>query len=155
MSDTKLTNPKDRAGSAKLDLGLVPDTMTVYAAMAFTEGALKYGAFNWRVAGVRNSIYRAALDRHIKKYWNGEWADPKTKAPHLANALACIAITLDAHVVGKLTDDRPPIADLTSLIDQAEGLVSHLKAMSIDHHPHHCTIMDGQAEALVKLDEAA
>jgi hypothetical protein len=136
---SKLTNPKDQIGSAKLDLSLVPDTMEVYAAMAFTEGALKYGAYNWRVAGVRASIYRAALGRHIKKWWNGEWEDPRTQVPHLANALACIAIILDAHVVGQLNDDRPPKADLAHLIDSAEKLVGHLKGMSASLDPHHCT----------------
>ena len=34
-------NPKDEIGAGKLPLHLVPDTLAVYAAMAFTEGALK------------------------------------------------------------------------------------------------------------------
>ena len=48
---TKPTNPKDAIGAAKLPLHLVPDTLRIYAAMAFAEGASKYGAYNWRAAG--------------------------------------------------------------------------------------------------------
>ena len=40
--DTKLTNPKDNFGSKKLDLGLVPNSGIVAAAMGFLEGALKF-----------------------------------------------------------------------------------------------------------------
>lgn len=140
---TKPTNPKDAVGSGKLPLNLVPDSARAYMALAFLEGALKYGTANWRIAGVRASIYRAALDRHIMKWWNGEWADPKTRVPHLANALACIAILLDAELVGKLTDDRPPRARLPELIDGMDGIVAHLKEIFGTHNPRHYTIADG------------
>jgi hypothetical protein len=70
----KLTNPKDAIGSSKVPLHLVPETMRAYAAVAFLEGALKYGTANWRVAGVRTSIYYSALQRHLSKWWNGEEA---------------------------------------------------------------------------------
>lgn len=142
MKDTKPTNPKDAIGSAKLPLHLVPDSAKAYMALAFLEGALKYGTHNWRAAGVRSSIYRSALDRHIMKWWNGEWADPKTRVPHLANALACIAILLDAELVGKLNDDRPPKARLTEMIDSAEGTVAYLKELFAEHSPRHYTIKD-------------
>ena len=49
----KASNPKDAIGSRKLMLHVVPSTVDIYAALGFTEGALKYGKFNWRVAGVR------------------------------------------------------------------------------------------------------
>jgi hypothetical protein len=136
MSDTKPSNPKDAFGSAKLPLHLVPDTMVNFAALAFLEGSLKYGQYNWRIAGVRTSIYVAAMRRHISKFQNGEWADPKTKVPHLANALACIAIILDANVSGQLTDDRPPIQEANAkFIDECEQSVAHLKDLFKDHSP--------------------
>lgn len=136
----KDTNPKDAIGSKKLPLNLVPDSLEVYAATAFLEGALKYGACNWRVAGVRSSIYMAAHKRHVKKYWNGETYDPKTKVHHLASAIACLAIVLDAELCDKLTDDRPPKADVGGLIDGLEGTVVHLQELFKDHHPKHHTI---------------
>lgn len=141
--DQKLTNPKDHIGSSKLHLDLVPDTMVVFAAMGFLEGALKYGKFNWRKAGIRLSIYWAALERHRMKFCAGEWADPKTKVPHLSSMLACLGIIVDAFVSGKLTDDRPPAQpELSLFIDKQSDLVAHLKEQFRDCNPHQHTIND-------------
>lgn len=140
--DTKDTNPKDAIGSTKLDLGLVPDTLIVYAAMSFLEGALKYGRFNWRIAGVRASIYNAALTRHQMDWWNGEDTDPVTRVHNLASIIACAGILLDAELCGKLTDDRPPRAPVAELIDHAPGLVAHLKDLFKDYNPHQYNIED-------------
>lgn len=128
MTDTKATNPKDTAATTRLDLTLVPDSAVAYCALAMTEGDLKYGGYNWREAGVQTSVYVAALRRHIAKYFNGEWADPKTKVPHLANALACLAVLVDAHEHGNLNDDRPP-AQASGLYDRAEEIVAHLQTI--------------------------
>ena len=140
--DTKDTNPKDAIGSTKLPLHLVPDSAQAYMALAFCEGATKYGAFNWRIAGVRASIYMSACRRHMAKYWNGEWADPKTGVPHLASAMACMAIILDAGIANKLTDDRPPEAPMGELIDGMATTVKHLKEMHKEMHPRHWSIHD-------------
>jgi hypothetical protein len=142
MIDSKPTNPKDAIGSGKLPLELVPDTIPAYLALSFLEGALKYGRFNWRVAGVRASIYAAAARRHLNKWWNGEDCDPKTKVHHLASVMACCGIVLDAELCGKLTDDRPPRADIGKLIETLEGTVAHLKALFADHSPKQYTIAD-------------
>lgn len=135
----KSTNPKDAVGSSKLPLDLVPDTLSIYAALSFAEGASKYGAYNWRVSGVRASIYKAALERHLKKWWNGEDVDQKTKVPHLASVIACAAIILDAGAVDKLTDDRPPKVDLAKLIEEHEQVVKQLYAMHSHLNPYHQT----------------
>jgi hypothetical protein len=142
--DEKPSNPKDVIGTSKAHLELVPDTAVALMSLAFLEGALKYGRFNWRVAGVRASVYRAAGDRHRKKWWNGEWADPKTRVPHLASSMACDAIILDAHVCGKLIDDRPPSVDFAKLVDEAEENVKHLMQMFAGHSPKQYTIADTQ-----------
>lgn len=144
--DAKLTNPKDLIGSDKLPLHLVPDTISVLAATAFLEGALKYGQFNWRIAGVRSSIYISALERHTRKYKNGEDSDPKTRVHHLASVIACAGIMLDAELLGKLNDDRPPRAPMTKLIDDLEATVVHLKQMFEDHDPYHYTIEDSECQ---------
>jgi hypothetical protein len=138
--DSKLTNPKDAIGSDKLPLHLVPDTLVVFASLGFLEGALKYGQYNWRVAGVRLSIYWSALERHRIKFCAGEWCDPTTQVPHLASMVACLAIILDAHVKGKLRDDRPPAnLALSKLIDGLTQQVKDLKVLFKDHHPHQYT----------------
>lgn len=126
----KASNPKDAQASNRLPLDLVPDTVEVYAALAFAEGAAKYGAYNWRTAGVRASVYHAALKRHLAKWHNGERADQKTGVPHLASVIACAGILLDAELCGKLTDDRPPPAPLANLIDGMELLAESLGAQS-------------------------
>lgn len=140
----KPSNPKEAIGDTKLNLSLVPDTAHMYLASAFTEGALKYGSYNWRAAGVRASTYVAACRRHLSKWWNGEEIDPKTQVHHLANAMACLAIILDAKLVGKLNDDRPPVANINGLIESLEGTVAHLKEMSKGLTPHHYTANDAE-----------
>lgn len=143
MSDTKPTNPKDIIGSSKLPLELVPDVIRAYASLSFLEGAVKYGRFNWRIAGVRASIYKAAIERHLAKWWNGEDCDLETKVPHLASVLACVGIILDAQAAKKLTDDRPPYVDMGAVIADLEARVAHLKALHADKNPKQYTRVDG------------
>lgn len=146
--NSKDTNPKDAIGQTKLPLDLVPDTAIAYMAMAFLEGALKYGRYNWRIAGVRWSIYQSAFERHRMKVTAGEWADPKTGVPHLASMMACLAIILDAYTCGKLIDDRPPSClGVSSLIDGMSGDVARLKDVFKDFSPHQYTIQDTKENA--------
>lgn len=128
MSETKESNPKDEAAAGtRLDLSLFPHTAVAYGALAMTEGHLKYGAYNWRVSGVKASVYIAALRRHLAKWEAGEEADPKTTVPHLASVLACCAIAIDACECGMLIDDRPPkVSDISEVYDWCEGIVKHL-----------------------------
>ena len=125
--ETKPTNAKDRVATTRLDLSLFPQSALAYGALAFTEGHLKYGAYNWRAAGVQSSIYMAACLRHLSKWYNGEDRDPQTTVPHLANALSCIAVLIDSTVHGNLNDDRPPRADIAGLINGLEGSVKFLQ----------------------------
>lgn len=140
--ETKPTNPKDAVGSKKLPLELVPDTIQGEVALAFLEGALKYGRYNWRVSGVRASIYAAALKRHLARWWNGEDADKATRVKHLASVIACAGILLDAELCGKLTDDRPPAVDLDKLLN-VDDRIEHLKELFKDHNPKQFTREDG------------
>jgi len=127
VADEKETNPKDGVATTRLDLSLFPDTAAAYGALAMTEGHCKYGGYNYRVAGVQTSVYIAALRRHISKYYNGQWADPKTGVPHLANAIACIAVLIDAHENKMLNDDRPPLSDMDGLLSKFEDKVKFLQ----------------------------
>lgn len=124
--DTKPTNPKDRAATDRLDLSLFPDSAVAYGALAMVEGDSKYGGYNYRVSGVLASIYIAALRRHIAKWWNGEEIDPKTQVPHLANAIACLAVIIDAKEHGVLKDDRPPEQNMEEIFAKFEGISHHL-----------------------------
>lgn len=143
--ETKPSNPKAAIGDRKAPLDLVPDTIEVMLAEAFLEGAVKYGRYNWRIVGVRASTYYSAAKRHMKKWWNGQNHDPKTRVQHLVSAMACIGIILDAELYGKLNDDRPPCPDpdaMAELIDALEARVAHLKQLFKDETPKHFTIAD-------------
>lgn len=146
MPETKDTNPKDAVGTTKLDMGLIPDSALVELALAFTEGALKYGRYNWRIAGVRASIYNAAIHRHLAKWWSGEDHDATTRIKHLGSVMACCAILIDAEQVNLLTDDRPPRNEcLSRQIDAAETHVRFLRDLFRDFNPHQYTISDDAA----------
>jgi hypothetical protein len=125
-------------------MSVVPASVIAYASLAWLEGRTKYGGVNWREAGVRTSVYADALLRHFYKYFDGgQWADPKTKVPHLASIIACAGIILDAHLSGKLTDDRPKSQPgLPDLIDSLSEVVAHLKELHKDQHPRDWTIAD-------------
>jgi hypothetical protein len=134
---TKPTNPKDRAATTRLDLSNFPDTAVAYGALAMTEGGQKYGEYNYRVAGVQAHVYVAACRRHLAKWWNGEECDPKTEVPHLANAIACLAVLIDAYVCGVLNDDRPPVAPVAELLAWSETRVAHLQSEFPSKQPRH------------------
>lgn len=138
---TKDTNPKDSVGCTKLPLELIPATALIEEALAFFEGKLKYGAFNYRVVGVRSSIYIAAALRHLLKWANGEERDSNTKVHHLGSARACLGILLDAQAMGRLTDDRPPSnPSFSFLVDDAMGAMEHLRNLFRNESPKHYTI---------------
>lgn len=139
---TKASNPKEALGSAKLALHLVPDAAVAHVATAFFEGASKYGAYNWRVAGVRASTYIAACRRHMSKWWNGEDRDPVSKVHHLANAAACLCIILDAEVSKMLNDDRPPKQDLDTLMTALAAVQGHLADLNAASNPPQYTERD-------------
>lgn len=146
-AEIKDTNPKDAIGMTKLPMHLIPGTAKAHLALAFLEGALKYGKYNWRVAGVRSSIYLDALERHLEKYKNGEDTDPKTRVNHLASVMACAAIILDASAKGKLTDDRPPAAPTSEIIDAFAEHVLYLQDLYRAENPHQYTIEDDDGQA--------
>jgi hypothetical protein len=139
---TKASNPKEAFGDAKMPLDLLPDTAVVQFNLAFLEGALKYGQYNWRIAGVKVSTYVRAARRHLSKFWNGQDADPVTLVHELASVGACVAIMLDAIACGKLTDDRPPRADMERALADAAKVAAHLKQLFKDHSPPQYTQLE-------------
>ena len=50
-------NPKTAQGALKVPLHLVPPSAMHYLALAFRDGATKYGPYNWRDKGVSASVY--------------------------------------------------------------------------------------------------
>ncbi len=142
--EKKDTNPKDLIAATKLPIHLCPGTAKVEWTLALLEGALKYGRYNYRVAGCRGSVYIDALERHLEKYKNGEDRDPKTKVHHLGSIMASASILLDAAACDKLVDDRPPRGPAAELIDGAKATVVHLQQLYKVPSLHHNTIEDSQ-----------
>lgn len=139
---SKATNPKDVVGSGKLPLHLWPMTATAMGSLGLLEGLLKYGRSNWRVSGVRASIYVDALFRHIAAWFEGDDIDPDSGLPHLAHALACLAILVDAQAAGKLVDDRQIKGGYRALVEALTPHVERAKANHADKSPRHYTIAD-------------
>jgi hypothetical protein len=138
--ESKDTNPKDVVAAGKANLNCVPDSLVQYASMSFFEGMTKYGAFNWRHAGIKTSVYLNALSRHLTKYKSGEEFDPVTKVPHLASIIACAGIILDATLHGTCEDDRADdSAESVTLIDLVEHVQNHLRELHKDKKPVHYT----------------
>jgi hypothetical protein len=141
MSDSR--NPKDAIARAKVPLHLWPIAATMYGCWALFCGKTKYGSLNWRATPVLASVYYGALLRHAGRWWEGEDLDPDDGTPHLGNALACLAILIDAHVSGTLIDDRQfngagVIASLSSF----NHLAPTLEAKYAEKNPKHYTIQD-------------
>jgi hypothetical protein len=143
--DTKLSNPKDIIGSTKLPLHLWPTTATALGALGLLDGALKYGRSNFRAVGVRASIYYDAARRHLDAWFEGEDADPDSKLSHLAHALACLAIIVDAQAAGKLNDDRMVAGGYREFLSSLTPHVARLKDQHADKSPKHYTIAEDVA----------
>jgi len=99
-------NPKTAFGEAKPKLSDTPTIGIQLMGEVHTNGAAKYGRFNWREHQVSATVYYDAAQRHLMAWFNGETIDPESGLPHLAHVMACCNILLDAEKSGKLNDNR-------------------------------------------------
>ncbi len=107
--DTKKdSNPKDAVGVRKVAMSCVSAPVMAEVAVGMSEGARKYGRHNYRVAGVRNSVYYDATMRHLMLWWEGEDIDPDSGMSHITKAITSLVVLRDAMIQGMNTDDRPP-----------------------------------------------
>lgn len=111
-------NPKTAIGILKPSLSKAPSAAMLFMALAFMDGAEKYGPYNWRSNKVTASIYIDACKRHLDAWFDGEENADDSGFPHLGHALACIGILVDAQVNGCLHDDRPPAGSYSKLLKQ-------------------------------------
>jgi hypothetical protein len=139
----KDTNPKDAAGSARIDFSLLDPGALAEMTLAMEEGRTKYGAYNYTIAGVKARTYVSAGMRHFFKWLLGEERDPKTGVHHLGSVMACAMILLCAISRGKLVDDRPPSQkDASAQLDGMEARVRLVREVFKDFAPRHYTIED-------------
>lgn len=112
----KLSNPKDSVGVRKWrQFATVPQTVIADVGVGMLEGARKYGRHNYRVAGVRASVYVDAAMGHVAQWWEGEDIDADSGLSHITKAICSLVVLRDAMIQGMLTDDRPPKANLDLL----------------------------------------
>jgi len=128
--DTKPTNPKDAVGIRKAPMSCVPSGVMMELAVAMMEGARKYGRHNYRVAGIRYSVYYDALMRHMMAWWEGEDFDADSGVNHVTKAIATLVVLRDAMMNEKYTDDRPPKMPFAWM----EGMNMDASAL-IDNYP--------------------
>lgn len=144
VTEEKSSNPKDAISDTKLPMFLVSPFVKMYYAIAMFLGGVKYGYWNYRGVGARASVYLSALERHIDAYKEGQEYDPVDGTPHLANALACIGILIDAKHSGKLTDDRAPSRgdEYSKVRAEFEAMMPEIRKTYADKNPKHYTIAD-------------
>lgn len=142
--ELKSSNPKDALGANKLPYHLWPQAATAMGSLGLMEGALKYGRNNWRVHGVLATTYGAAAKRHIDAWLEGEDRTTDSQNFHLSNALACLAIIVDAKANGKLIDDRnySDTAKIGAFLAELTKEVPRLRTTFAGYAPHHYTIGD-------------
>lgn len=129
----KATNPKDAVGTGKVPFSTVPSEVTAEVGLAMLEGARKYGRHNYRVAGVRASVYYDAALRHLTAWWEGQDIDPDSDLSHIVKCLACLYVLRDSQTIGNWVDDRPPsLPDKETWIN---GLNEKAKAL-LEKHPN-------------------
>lgn len=105
--DFKETNPKDAVGVRKTPFTVVPFTVVAELGLSMLEGC-KYGRHNYRVAGVRASVYIDAALGHLFDWWEGDDIDPASKLSHITKAMSSLAVLRDAMIQDMWEDDRPP-----------------------------------------------
>ena len=127
MLTYKDTNPKDAVGIRKWRVfTTVPLTVLTELGVAMLEGARKYGRHNYRVAGVRSSVYVDAAMGHITQWWEGENIDADSGLSHITKAMASLAVLRDAMIQDNLVDDRPPPALLDKVRDNMQEVVDKM-----------------------------
>lgn len=105
---TKDTNPKDGIGIKKVPISVLPTEVLAETGLALLEGAVKYGRHNYRVAGVRHSVYYDAVFRHLGAWWEGEDIDQDSGLSHVTKAIAGLMVLRDSMIMGNDVDDSPP-----------------------------------------------
>ncbi len=124
-------NPKAAFGATKPSVGLIPPIALLHEAMAFEDGARKYGAYNWRENPVEAMTYINAMYRHLGLWLDGDEVTRDTNVHNLGAIRACCGILLDCIEAGTLIDNRPKPAPSDSVQNRLKAQkVAEQKARS-------------------------
>lgn len=138
-------NPKDKIGSKKAPLGLVPPALEIGASEAMADGAAKYGPFNWREAPVEYMTYLTAIKRHVDALIDREDFAVDSGIHHLHHIAAGAGILIDAKgIPGCLIDNRPPKGPAADMLRALDKSVTPTQATEpertcmMDAHTYQC-----------------
>lgn len=142
-TEHKDTNPKDSVGCTKPPLHCIPAHVLFEVGMGMFEGGWKYREANYRVIGVRASIYYDAAMRHLMAWWEGEDIDPASKIHHISKVMSCLAVLRDCQMQAEngsgvsYKDDRPPKSHvpMIKLEDQFKTMLARLQTEHGDRKP--------------------
>ncbi len=142
-TEHKDTNPKDSVGCTKPPMHCIPTPVLFEVGMGMYEGGWKYRESNWRIIGVRASIYYDAALRHLTAWWDGEDIDPASKIHHISKVMSCLAVLRDCQMQAEngsgvdYKDDRPPKSHvpMAKLEEQFKTMLSRLQAEHGDRKP--------------------
>lgn len=112
-------NPKTACGMSKPGIEGVPTAPLFMVGEVMRLGIRKYGLTNWRHDPISASVYYNAAMRHVMSWWDGQNLDHESGQPHLAHAVACLLILLDAKTSDDLIDDRPRCGLTATVLEQA------------------------------------
>jgi hypothetical protein len=101
------SNVKSSAAVGKPKMSDVPPVAFYALGGAMSDGATKYGRYNWRSTEVTSSVFYDAMQRHLTQWYCGENFASDSKIHHLAHIMANCAILLDAEMHKVFKDDRP------------------------------------------------
>ena len=139
-------NPKALVGRLKTRAQFTPVTVLNEIHEGMTEGADKYGPYNWRDKPIEAGDYYDAALRHLNAWWDGEDIDPDspTGAHHVSKAITGLIVLRDAMLNETCIDDRPGKSD----INQIELPLTVRKPISI-----HLRLADGSSITNVTEDD--
>lgn len=137
-SNEKPSNPKDIVGVKKAPMSTVSAPVLAEIGVGMLEGACKYGRHNYRVVGVRASVYYDATMRHLMAWWEGEDLDPDSKVGlhHVTKAITSLVVLRDAMLRGMVEDDRPPatLGFYSTLNAQAANIIDSFAHLNPTHY---------------------
>ena len=122
----KDTNPKDAVGIKKVPMSCVSAPVVMEMALGMMEGARKYGRHNYRIAGVRASVYYDAAMRHLMAWWEGQDIDPDSGLSHISKAMSALHVLRDAMLNDKWNDDRPPVFKNQEWVQEMNRMASEI-----------------------------
>jgi hypothetical protein len=99
-------NPKTLVALSKPRLSDVPPVALFALGAAMSDGASKYGRYNYRDTSATASIFYDAIVRHLADWYNGEDYADDSKVHHLGHIMASCAILMDSELHGTFKDDR-------------------------------------------------